>query len=256
MCNVAPLEFWLSAMSEERAIYSSMSDVSLFLDEPALWFLRNFLRHRDPGGAKAWRGRAVETGVNYHLMMDWPVERCIAWASDEYWFFAEGEISEETTAEHGRIGAMVTNACDLFGNYGKPQVLQKRLEAIDAASGVRIVGYADMVYEDCVRDLKTKERMPSKHRAADLRQLTWYSDVLSRPAKLVYVTERQAREVPVTEPEMATARLEIGWALHAIARVKRDAERWREIALDYPPRDYTGWRWSDKTREMAREIYG
>lgn len=240
----------------DKPIYSSMSDIALFLDEPALWFFKNFLRHRDPGTPKMWRGRAVEAAVNYHLLADWPLGKCLQWASEEYWQFAEGEITDEIQKFHDQAVKMTPIAIEAMGNYGKPLALQQRIERRHP-TGVHVVGYADMVYEDAVRDLKTKDRMPSRPKPADLRQLTWYSDALGRPAEFVHVTVREHRIMTLDEAAMAIARSEIDWALQTILKVRAEEEHWREIAREYyPPRDFAGYRWTDATRQLAREVYG
>lgn len=54
--------------SPRRHFDTSMTDVSLFLDEPAAWFIRNYLYYKGTVGAKGRLGLAVEHGLTHYLL--------------------------------------------------------------------------------------------------------------------------------------------------------------------------------------------
>lgn len=235
---------------------TSLSDLNLFLQEPALWFFKNYLHHRHPGSPKFSLGRAVETGVNYHLLMDWSIEQCIAYAMQEFHVLTDGVADEEHMNTVALVPGMVTHACAAMDTYGKPDEVQKRIERIHGPTGIKIVGYIDYLYPRAVVDLKTKSKMATTLPARDLRQITWYADVTERPPEVVAVTKSASKVFQITEAELVRARKEIDWACNAMVRIKRNEDRWQDVARLYPPREYDNYMWTDKARQAAKDIYG
>ncbi len=122
---------------------------------PALWCLRYLFGLKDEAGPFAWRGRAMEAGVDAIVLDDADDHDAIERAKHAFETEAQGEISPEIDKERRAIPGMVRQAAEVFRQLGEPEARQQKVEVWLEGIEVPIVGYCDYVYPTFCVDLKT-----------------------------------------------------------------------------------------------------
>ena len=167
----------------------SPSSCNLFASCLSLFVLEKILGKRQPVGAAAHRGTAVEAGVALGLMNGAPDEECVALAVQNFNRLAAlcGDPRKEKVAEG--IPAMVTRALAELRPYGKPTSCQGFVEWRPEGLRYPIVGFQDFYWEEhgLVVDLKTTEKLPSAVKISHARQVALYTGG-NLEGRLCYVT--------------------------------------------------------------------
>jgi hypothetical protein len=104
----------------------SPSSLSLYRHSPALWVLRYLFHVEDPASSWAWRGRAVEAGINSILLDNASDSAAIERAKYTFELSALGERSDQIDRDRRAIGEMVRRAGSLFRRLGRPLVTQQK----------------------------------------------------------------------------------------------------------------------------------
>lgn len=173
----------------------SPSSLNLFAASPAMFVLERVLGHRQPVGAPAHRGTAVEEGVAHGLQnLAAPVEDCAAVALRKYDIVSALSGDPRREAYRADIPAMVASALDELRPYGTPSSSQGFVEWRPEGLKAPIVGYYDFAWDEhgIVLDLKTSEKLVSSIKPAHARQVALYaarSD--NTDARLSYVTPKK-----------------------------------------------------------------
>jgi CRISPR/Cas system-associated exonuclease Cas4 (RecB family) len=234
----------------------SPSSLNLFCASPAMYVLERILGHRQPVGAPAHRGTAVEAGVADGLIHpDKPEKECIEIAKEKYaqLMALSGDPRRDSYAKD--IPGMVTRALEELRPYGVPSSLQKKIEGHPEGVRAPIVGFSDFEWEDhgILIDLKTTASMPSKIKLGHARQVALYAMSDNYDARLTYITPAKR----------ATYRLEnIREHREALRRIAMAVERF--LALSDDPAFFVGitapdtesFYWADpNARQKAFEVW-
>lgn len=173
----------------------SPSSLQLFCASPALFVLERVLMQRQPVGAPAHRGTAVEAGVALGLMEGADTASCVAEALRS--FDTVSALSGDPRKEGYRadIPNMVTLALDELRPYGKPTATQGFVEWRPEGLQSPIVGYYDFMWENhgIVVDLKTTHALPSAIKTTHARQVALYVAAISDnfSGRISYVTPKK-----------------------------------------------------------------
>lgn len=223
----------------------SPSALNLWNANPGLYALRYLGKFFDEAGPAAWRGNAVEKGLNSWLILKEP-DTALAVALAAFEEEARGLADSDTESEHALIAPMLEVAIAHCANLPSPYFgAQTRVEHNVAGLAVPIVGYIDFVFEDgSIVDLKTTKRCPSEPKPDHVRQVALYMAAKGCDGSLLYVTDKRAAQYPITE-EMASV---------AIKAIERDAlalQRFLDAmpdvrtAIGALPMNDSDFRWSD-----------
>lgn len=172
----------------------SPSALNLFAAEPAMFVLERILGIRQPVGAPAHRGTAVEAGVTVGLLdPKASLEACVAEAIKKYDTITalSGDARRESYRE--TIADMVAAALKELRPYGIPSGVQGFIEWKPEGLKLPVVGYYDFEWSDhgILIDLKTTERLPSAIKIGHARQVALYaSDNVD--ARLTYITPKKS----------------------------------------------------------------
>jgi len=144
----------------------SPSALNLWNANPGLYALRYLGKFFDDAGPAAWRGSAVEKGLNSWMIRK-EADTALAVALAAFEEDAQGLADPETEAEHALIAPMLEVAIAHCVNLPSPYFgAQTRVEHNVAGLSIPIVGYIDFVFEDgSIVDLKTTKRCPSENRS-------------------------------------------------------------------------------------------
>lgn len=232
----------------------SASSIALYRAEPAFWVLKHLYRIKDEAGPSAWRGRAVEAGVNHILFEDCSddVAADIALATFEQ--SASGDLDEKVDKHRQAVAPMVRQASNLLRAMGPPVMRQKRVEQWLDGIEVPLVGYVDYVWPDDLQDLKTTLRLPSKPLYDHQAQVVSYADATGLNPGLAYVTPAKARHYPCLAIDVTAGRRAIELGARAIrSLLTRVDDREEAASLFSPnPEDY---HWTEQTLAIAKEIW-
>lgn len=172
----------------------SPSACNLFCASREMFILEKVLGHRQPVGAPAHRGTAVEAGVALGLL-DPKAELSACVAEAEKKFDTVAALSGDPRREDYRAGipAMVEMALKELRPYGVPSGTQGFVEIRDPSLNLPIVGYWDFEWADhgIIVDLKTTERLPSSVKIGHARQVALYAQG-NKDGRLSYVTPKKA----------------------------------------------------------------
>jgi hypothetical protein len=234
----------------------SPSSLNLFCASPAMYVLERILGHRQPVGAPAHRGTAVEAGVADGLIHpDKSEKECIEIAKEKYaqLMALSGDPRRDSYAKD--IPGMVTRALEELRPYGIPDKLQGKVEWNPEGVSVPIMGFFDFAWSDhgIIVDLKTTAAMPSKIKTGHARQVALYAMSDNYDARLTYITPAKR----------ATYRLEnIREHREALRRIAMAVERF--LALSDDPAFFVGitapdtesFYWADpNARQKAFEVW-
>lgn len=172
----------------------SPSKLNLFCAQPSMFVLEYILGIKQPVGAPAHRGVAVEDGVTYGLK--YPAAhmddcRHVAQVKYDSLTALSGDPRREKYRE--TVPDMVVTAVKRLRQYGVPTGTQEAVEWQPDGLRLPIFGYLDYRWDQhsIVADLKTTERMPSEIKVPHARQVALYAVSDSMRAHLIYVTPKK-----------------------------------------------------------------
>ena len=231
----------------------SVSSLALFRNEPALWVARYLYKVKDESGVPAWRGNAVEAGLNQALAGE-DDDTSIAVALSNFEKEANGEVTDEIEAERANIPSMVRLVATNLRPLGRPLTTQRRVERCIPGIEVPIIGYVDYEWDEFIVDLKSTLRMPSAPRGDHAVQVVSYGDTLNKRPGLIYVTPKKFQRFNQDSMDLDDAR----WVLRRSAlalRITLEVAADREEAAQLQVPKFDDFRWSDATKQAAREIW-
>jgi hypothetical protein len=173
----------------------SPSSLNLFCASPAMFVLERILGRRQPVGAPAHRGTAVEHGVTDGLFntADDYLPRAVEKALEKYDAISAMSGDSRRDAYRRDIAPMVERALMELRPYGPPDGVQGFMEWRPEGLKYPIVGFYDYQWSDhgIIVDLKTTERLPSEIKPAHARQVALYCSSDNMAGRLAYVTPKK-----------------------------------------------------------------
>lgn len=235
----------------------SPSALNLFAASPAMFVLERVLGRKQPVGAPAHRGVAVEEGVTAGLVdLKASIPSCINVALTKYDALTALTSDPRRDQYRATIGSMVTAALKELRKYGEPSETQGFVTWQPDGLKLPIVGYFDYEWNEhgILGDLKTTEKMPSQIKTGHARQVALYALSDNVDARLIYVTPK---------------RLEV----YGLENIKRHRDALHKIALavekflalsddpqffvDITAPDLDSFYWgTPPARQLAYEVWG
>lgn len=172
----------------------SPSSCNLFAASPAMFVLEKILGVRQPVGAPAHRGTAVEDGVTHGLLNpSADLKECHEIAFKKYDTITA--LSSDKRREEYRftIPDMVDSALSELRPYGIPSGCQGFIEWKPEGLKYPVVGYYDYHWEEhnITIDLKTSEKLPSAVKVPHARQVSLYVTSNNADPRVSYVTPKK-----------------------------------------------------------------
>ena len=167
----------MNAFTRHGLEHLSPSACNLFIGSPAMFVLEKLLKKRQPVGAAAHRGTAVETGVMLGLVEGASLEECCAKAMSQFdnlcAFLPENKCEKERAA----IPGMIEQGLKELVPYGPPTDTQGKIEYRFDGLAVPFIGYFDAEWgqHGILTDLKTLHALPSAIKTNHARQVALYA---------------------------------------------------------------------------------
>jgi hypothetical protein len=234
----------------------SPSSLNLFAASPAMWVVERVLGRRQPVGAPAHRGVAVEEGVAWGLKNPGcDPQDCINIGLMKFDLLMEGSKDIRGDKYRATIEVMVLRALKELLPYGVPSAMQKPISWHPAELKCPIVGFADFCWDNhgVIVDLKTSDRMPEAVKIPHARQISCYT-----------MGNEQGRATYITPTKSATyAVANVQAHRDALVRMAMTVERF--LALTDDPKelvnlvtpDLESFYWKPpEARQLAFEVFG
>jgi hypothetical protein len=200
--------------------HHSPSSLNMFPVSPAMYVLERMLGLKQPVGAPAHRGTAVEAGVAQGLLdPDAKIEDCVETAFQVYDTRMAMCVDARREKYRKGIPGMVQAATQELRGYGIPSSTQGLITWHPEDLIYPIIGYYDFKWDQhgLIIDLKTSEKMPTQIKFAHARQVALYASSDNMDARLTYVTPNK----------MSTFQLEnIREHRDALHQIARNVEAW------------------------------
>jgi hypothetical protein len=171
----------------------SPSSCNLFAASPSMFVLERVLGRKQPIGAPAHRGTAVEQGVTFGLEEVSTIQQAIDVALTRYDSLTALSADPRNDNYRRDIPEMVDQAVRMLAQYGVPSRTQGYVEWRPEGLQLPIIGYLDYEWADkgIIVDLKTTERMPAEIKRSHARQVATYCTSDNTDARLCYVTPKK-----------------------------------------------------------------
>lgn len=179
----------------------SPSSLRLFRDNAAVWVGKYLLRAPDEVGPGAWRGQAVEAGVD-RLLYGMDGGAALEAMQQKWDAQAQGIIEPDAVKEFDALPDFLIQARIAFDGLPMPLQRQSKIELNLPGISVPLVGYCDWLWPDRGTDLKTTWRIPSTPDPSHVEQVSCYSMFHGVPFDLTYVSPKRWTRYEVT-PSMA-----------------------------------------------------
>ena len=178
----------------------SPSSLNLFAASPAMFVLERLIGLKQPVGAPAHRGVAVEDGVTFGLLNPSAlVEDCVDVALTKYDTITAMSPDDRREKYRETVHGMILQALDELRPYGIPSKTQGFVEWKPEGLKLPIVGYFDYHWDNhnVTTDLKTTERMPSEVKVGHARQVALYVTSNNANARITYCTPKKCQTYSV-----------------------------------------------------------
>lgn len=232
----------------------SPSSLNTYAAEKGYWVFKYLHGYEDKGGPAAWRGLAVEAGLDHFLFKrdEGAAQKA---ALDRFELEAFGLADDETDKERMLIFPMLSLAIEKIDKPEPPTVRQFPVEFWFDGIEVPVIGKVDYEWESEGIDLKTTKRMPGQLSGGHARQISLYQAARRKPYRVFYVTEKKAEFKSLTDDEAKTHLKHLEWHAHSIRRVLSMFTCKHELARIFIP-DFEHFYWRrEETRVAAMEIW-
>lgn len=231
----------------------SPSSLNLFCASPSMFVLERIIGIRQPVGAPAHRGTAVEAGVTLGLMdPKATLEACNDAAFKKYDAITALSSDARRADYRATIPDMVKMALEELRPYGVPSHTQGFVEWRPEGLTYPIVGYFDFRWEQTgtLVDLKTTEKMPSSIKVPHARQVALYATKTgdNADARLTYVTPKKKVTYQLENVrEHLNALHQIALRCEAFLALSDDPDFFKKIIVP----DLESFYWGGPARELA-----
>ena len=231
----------------------SPSSLRLYRDQPAAWVVKYLFAVKDDAGPAAWRGLAVEAGLDT-LLFGGSRHAALAVTERAFEEKAQGLADDKTVKERAALPEFLKQAADVAARHGQPLFRQKRVQVALDGIEVPLIGFLDYEWPSYGIDLKTTMRLPSEPSPAHVEQMAVYMKATGKPFWLAYVTPKKFATYEITESMAAAAWLRVAQGADAIRRMLTVSETAHDAARLFAP-DFSSFYWSPPMIEKAQEIY-
>jgi hypothetical protein len=230
----------------------SISSLRKFTEAPAAWVVTYLHKVRDDAGPAAWRGLAVEAGVdvllfggtesvaNMNMQTEWDNK-------------AQGLADDAAMKEYDALLPFLTQG--MLAYAGKPVPLQRQARITIQIPGVDVplLGFADWVWaEGFGSDLKTTWRIPSEPNPNHIEQIAAYSKFHGIPFDLVYCSPKRWVRYEVAKQQTDDAWERVVEAAHAVQSFLAHAKD-ADDALSMVSPNYTSFYLTETMTKAIRE---
>lgn len=246
---------------EHNIEYISPSSVGAWLTDRSYWVAKYVWKIESNVGPAAWRGTAVEHGLEtkYFAPQYSPTAKMYQQFENE----AQGLATPEAEAERRNLQPMLEQAFKAFDTIPyNPISTQNQHHYNVSGLMVPLMGYSDFMFDKFAVDLKTTMRCPSKPKPNHAMQVSFYAKAAGhKKAFLCYVTPKKYEIYPLNEDDIEANFDEFVKHAMAIQTSLLVAKTGADV-LDIPAKnilarmncgDFSSFYWDEDTIAKAKE---
>lgn len=234
----------------------SPSSLNLFCASPSMFVLERVLGRRQPVGAPAHRGTAVEDGVTAGLTdPNAQISDCVQVAYATYDRITALSGDKRREEYRATIPDMVKSALEELRPYGVPTHCQGFIEWKPEGLKYPIVGYYDYHWaqHNITTDLKTTEKLPSSVKIPHARQVALYVTTNNADARATYVTPKKRATYQIENIDAHRQALhQIALRCEAFLALSDDPSFFTSITAP----DFESFYWGGPARQIGFETWG
>ena len=236
----------------------SASSINLFMQDIPLFIVRYLAKHKAPTNPAMLRGTVIDHAIGN---MDKYPNTSVEQAQDEFkallnYNKKQGIVFDEEKAEseYNNIEKYLDVGLPFYKDFGEPVSYQEKVILQFEDLPIDIIGYVDLEYKDCIRDIKTTAKTP-KLTPQVSRQLAIYSTALDKPAFADYLYVAKTKQEVVTfEVEDVDARInEVYRVALAMMNLLQNNDINSLVDSCYP--NFADWMWDEGSIEVAKELW-
>ena len=221
-----------------------------------MWVLEKVLGIRQPVGAPAHRGTAVEEGITIGLMDPTAsLKACVAAAETKYDIVSALSPDDRRDRYRATIAGMVETGLAELRPYGIPSATQELVTWHPAGLKHPIIGYLDFAWAQhgLVVDLKTSERTPTEIKIPHSRQVALYCSSGNMAGRVTYCTPKKCTTYLLENiAEHREALRQIALRVENFLALSDDTEFFKSIVAP----DVESFYFGGPARQLAFEHFG
>jgi hypothetical protein len=229
----------------------SASSLRVFKDNLAVWIGRYLLKVPDEAGPRAWRGQAVEAGLDQALFYGASHDTAMSFVMRAWNERAQGLADDDTLKEQALLPAYLAQAMEALKDKPIPLTRQSRISITLPGIEVPLIGYTDYRWHDHGVDLKTTARIPSQASPDHVEQMSGYMMATGIPFSLVYASAKRWAVFDVTPMMAADGYDRLVESAHAMRSFLCKVEDGRDALTIVAP-DYTSFYFTPPMIEAVR----
>jgi|TARA_Y100000033_G_scaffold51218_1_gene64705 hypothetical protein len=248
----------------------SSQSINLYLSNIPLFIVRYCVGFRSATNSAMLRGTVTDKFIGkglgfeknedgiYEPVKDIPSDEKLLEGAENYFTAAIEDLEDEPekiNKELESVNKYLKVGLPFYRSLGTPESYQQRVE-LDFDLPVNIIGFADLTFEDSVRDIKTSARKPSAITPQVSRQLAIYAAALEkRQAVADYlVVSKTSQSVESLECDDLNMRLdEVYQVSQKITNLLSNNDINSLCDQFYP--DFSDWRWDQGSIEAAKKLW-
>jgi hypothetical protein len=233
----------------------SASSINLFMQDIPLFIVRYLAKHKAPTNPAMLRGTVIDHAIGNKTSVAEAQKEFMALMNYEK---KQGNVfdQEKAETEYNNIEKYLEIGIPFYKELGKPVSYQKKVELQYEDLPIPILGYVDMEYSDCIRDIKTTEKRPSALPEPVQRQIALYAkclDVDRAYADYLYVTKTKAEVISFEVDDIDMRINEVYRVALAMMNLLQNNDINSLVEQFYP--DMTSFMWDQSSIEVAKELW-
>ena len=232
----------------------SASSINLYMQDIPLFIVRYLAKHKSPTNSAMLRGTVIDHAIGEkHSVKEAQKE----FMSLMNYHKKEGVTFDEVKAEteYKNIEKYLEVGLPYYEELGEPVSYQKKVELEFDDLPIPVIGYVDLEYEDCIRDIKTTARKPSELLPTVQRQIAIYATALEKDrayADYLYVTKTKSQVITFEVDDIDMRLNEVYRVASAMMNLLQNNDIHSLVDQFYPNPD---WMWSQSDIEFAKDLW-
>ncbi len=235
----------------------SPSAINLFARQPAMFVMEKLLKRRGKVGCAAHRGTAAEHGIVHGLLnTDASDEECQAKGVAEFDRLTILSADPRRDKEREAVPAIIRTALPELRAYGRPDMVQTKIEREIPGVPVPFIGYIDLGWSKhgITLDIKSQLRLSSAISTDHARQVSIYVHGTNHQGRVAYCTPSKVGVYPLED---------VNQHIGDVVAIAKTMERFLAVSSDpmvlasIVCPDLESFYYSDPTtRATARQVFG
>ena len=233
----------------------SASSINLFIQDIPLFIVRYLAKHKSPTNPAMLRGTVIDHAIGNKTSLEEAQKEFMALMNYEK---KQGNVfdKEKADTEYNNIEKYLEVGLPFYEKLGEPVSYQKKVELQYEDLPIPIIGYVDMEYSDCIRDIKTTAKRPSALLEPVQRQIALYAkclDVDRAYADYLYVTKTKAEVISFEVDDIDMRINEVYRVASAMMNLLQNNDINSLVDQFYP--NMTTFMWSESDKKVAKELW-